>query len=117
MDNDELEDFIQDWHWDKKSHVFAQELGTFILNFIDHLEQSGISENTIRKHISNSWSIGIFVCQYGYHDKFSSEIFEFEDASHLYEFKRKHSDSPNAIASYKATWKKIAKYVKLLENK
>ena len=21
MDNEEVEDFIQDWHWDKKSHI------------------------------------------------------------------------------------------------
>ena len=35
----ELEDFIQDWHWDEKSHKFAQELGTYLFQFIDHLHE------------------------------------------------------------------------------
>jgi hypothetical protein len=117
IDNEELEDFIQDWHWDKKSHKFAQKTGNFLFQFINALEKQGLSERTIRKHTDNCWSIGILECQYGYNDNFSPGIFIFEDASYLYEFKRKHSDSKYAIDSYKATWRKLAKYVKSLGYK
>jgi hypothetical protein len=114
IDNEELEDFIQDWYYDKKSHKFAQQTGIFLFQFIDNLEKQGLSERTIRKHTENCWSIGILECQYGYNDKFSPDIFIDEEASYLYEFKRKHSDSKYAIDSYKATWRKLAKYVKSL---
>ena len=117
IDNEELEDFIQDWHWDKKSHEFAKQTGKFLFRFIDNLEKIGLSERTVRKHTDKCWNIGILVCRYGYHDKFSPEIFVSEEVSHLYEFKRKHSDSRYAVDSYKATWRKIAKYVKSLGYK
>ena len=34
--------------------------------------------------------------------------------SHLYEFKRKVSDSKYAVASYKSTWRKLGRYVRSL---
>jgi len=117
IDNEELEYFIQDWHWDKKSHKFARQTGEFLFQFIDNLEQTALSDRTVRKHTDNCWSIGILECQYAYHDKFSPELFISEEASYLYEFKRKHSDSKYAVNSYKATWRKIAKYVKSLGYK
>ena len=70
IDKEELEDFIQDWHWDKKSHRFARALGTYLFQFLDSLSAQGISERTIRKHWDNCWSIGILECQYGYRKAF-----------------------------------------------
>ena len=61
--------------------------------------------------------IGILECQYGYNANFSPDIFICEEAPYLYEFKRKHSDSKYAIDSYKATWRKLTKYVKTLGKK
>ncbi len=116
IDEEELENFIQDWHYGKQSHKFAQKVGIFLFQFIDSLEEQGLSDRTIRKNTDNCWSIGILECQYGYSKKFSPEIFSDEDASYLYEFKRKHSDSKYAVDSYKATWRKLAKYVKSLEH-
>jgi len=57
--------------------------------------------------------IGKFVCSYGYYDKFSPEIFAGEP-SYLYEFRRRVSDSRYAVASYKATWRKLVRYVRSL---
>ncbi len=111
--NQELENFIQDWYWDEKSHKFAQDLGLYLFKFIAHLEEIGLSERTVRKHRSNCWSIGIFECQYGYKDKFSpTAIFTSPKAGYEYEFKRKMSDSKSAINSYRVTWKKLYKYTK-----
>ena len=117
IDNEELENFIQDWHWDKKSHKFAQQTGKLLFQFIDALGKQGLSERTIRKHADNCWSIGILECQYGYNANFSPDIFICEEAPYLYEFKRKHSDSKYAIDSYKATCRKLTKYVKALGRK
>ena len=54
--------------------------------------------------------LGYLVCNYSYHDSFSPAIF-LGGPSYLYEFKRKVSSSKYAVASYKATWRKLQKYV------
>jgi hypothetical protein len=114
-EDQELEDFIQDWHWDEKSHKFAQELGRYLFQFIDHLAQQGLSEQTVRKHADNCWCFGISECQYGYRDEFSPDaVFNELDAPYENVFRRKVSDSRYAINSYRATWRKLYKYTKSL---
>ncbi len=108
-----LEEFIQDWYWDERSHEFARQMGAFLFQFVDYLETTGLSEATMRKHISNCWCIGKLECDYGYRDTFSPSIF-LGGPSYLYEFKRKMSDSKYAIASYEATWRKLARYIRAL---
>lgn len=109
----ELERYIEDWYWDERSHEFARQVGAFLFQFMDHLETTGLSERVIRKHNSNCWLIGKLECDYGYHDTFSPEIF-IGEPSFLIEFKRKVSDSKYAVDSYKATWRKLARYVRSL---
>lgn len=106
-----LEEYIQDWHWDEPSHEFARQVATFLFEFIDHVGATGLSEPTVRKHNSNCWAIGYLLCHYGYHDTFSPQIFAGEP-SFLSEFKRKFSDSKYAVASYQATWRKLARYTR-----
>ncbi len=89
-------------------------MGEFIFQFINHLKERGLSEGTLRKHRSNCWHIGKFKCDYEDSDSFSPSIFAGEEAEYINEFKRKVSDSANAINSYKATKKKLARYVKSL---
>ncbi|CAK8722074.1 hypothetical protein KKHLCK_11330 [Candidatus Electrothrix laxa] len=111
----EIEDFIQDWHWSKKSHAYARDLCKYLFQFFNELEQQGLSEKTIRKHTDNCWHIGILECQYGYRNKFvPGEVFYSPEADYDYEFKRKVSDSAYAVNSYKSTWRKIYKYTKTL---
>jgi len=111
----ELEDFIQDWHWDEKSHKFAQELGTYLFQFIDHLHEQGLSSKTLREHTKNCWCAGIAECQYGYNDKFvPGDVFYSPDAGYEHVFKRKMSDSQYAVKSYRSTWRKLYKYTKAL---
>jgi hypothetical protein len=107
----EIERYIEDWHWDEKSYAFAWALGVFLFKFMDYLKLSGASESTLSKHESNVWNIGIFTCQYGYHEKFEPGIFKYPPF-HDIEFKRKVSDSQYAIKSYESTCNKLAKYVK-----
>ena len=107
----EIERYIVDWHWDARSHAFAFETGAFLFGYMDYLEESGLSEATIRKHDSNVWNIGILTCQYGYYDAFSPDIFAFPPFCEI-EFKRKMSDTPNALRSYRSTCNKLAKYVR-----
>jgi hypothetical protein len=109
----ELERFIEDWYWDEPSHELARQMGTFLLQFLDYLQTTGLSERTMRKHTNNCWCIGWLVCSYGYHDAFSPKIFG-GGPSHLFEFKRKVSDSKYTVASYRATWRKLARYVRAL---
>ncbi|MBU0704684.1 MAG: hypothetical protein KKC18_12555 [Chloroflexi bacterium] len=111
----ELEEYIEDWHVDEQSHEFARQAGALLFQFMDYLETTGLSEQTVRKHESNCWAIGYLECQYGYHDTFSLDIFSGEP-SYLYEFGLKFSDSKYAVASYKATWRKLARYVRSLEQ-
>jgi hypothetical protein len=106
----ELETYIADWHWDEKSHEFARQMGKFLFQFLDSLDDSSLSEQTIRKHESNCWCIGWLECDYGYHDIFTPAIF-MGGPSYLTEFERKFSDSKYAINSYEATWRKLEKYI------
>ena len=111
-----VEAYIKDWNWDAASHEFALQMGAFLLQFIDHLRSSGLSQETIRKHESNCWLIGAFECDYGYHDAFTPAVFLGGGPAFLYEFKRKVSDSQYAVASYKSTWRKIERYVRNLAD-
>lgn len=106
----ELEEFIWDWYCDEPSHDFARQMGAFLFRFLDHLESTGLSRQTLRKHTSNCWLIGKFEYDYGYHKTFSPKIF-LGGPSFLYEFKRKVSDSKSAVNSYTATWRKLERYV------
>jgi hypothetical protein len=118
MDPEEeaLEEYIEDWHWDEPSHEFARQVGKFLFAFMDHLATTGLSKTTLRKHESNCWAIGLLECQYGYHDTFSPEIFT-GGPSFLYEFKRKFSDSKYAITSYQTTWRKLDRYARSVLEK
>jgi hypothetical protein len=108
----ELEEFIRDWYYDKPSHEFARQLGAFLFQFLDYLESTGLSRQTLRKHSGNCWCIGKFECDYGDHNTFSPAIF-LGGPKYLYEFKRKVSDSKDAVNSYTATWRKLERYVQL----
>lgn len=110
-DNQEIEDFIEDWYWDEKSHKFAQNLCRYLFQFIDHLYEQRLSEKTVQKHLDNCWSIGLLECGYGFRAEFSPvDIFNNPDAHYEIEFKRKMSDSNYAIKSYRSTWRKLYKY-------
>ncbi len=111
----ELEDFIEDWYWDDASREFALQVGQFLFEFLGDLDTKGFSDRTFNKHVSNCWLIGKFTCDYGYHETFSPGIFG-GGPSYLYEFKRKVSDAPSAVKSYQATWRKLARYVRGLED-
>jgi len=106
----ELEYFIEDWHWDKKSHEFARKMGFFMFEFFEYLEDQKLSESTLRKHESNCSLIGKFIADYGYYyDGFTPDILAGKP-DYIREFKRKIWDSKYMIESYKTTWRKLAKY-------
>ena len=108
---EEIEAYIEDWYWNEQSHVFAFELGKYLYDFMEDLEEnSGLSENTIRKHISNCIYAGRLISQYGCHATFSPKVLSFPPY-HEIEFERIYSgDSKYQIQSYKSTCKKIEKY-------
>ena len=112
-ENQKLEAFIQDWHWDEKSHRFAQEFGRYLFQFIDYLCERGLSAKTVRRHKGNCWFIGILECQYGCKDEFSpGAVFGSPTALYEYDFRRKVSDSKYALNSYRSTWRKLQRYTK-----
>jgi hypothetical protein len=103
-DTQEIEDFIEDWYWDEKSHKFAQNLCRYLFQFIDHLYEQRLSKKTAQKHLDNCWSIGLLECGYGFRDEFSpGDLFNAPEADYEIEFKRKMSDSNYAIKSYRST--------------
>jgi hypothetical protein len=114
----EIKEYIKNWYHSPEAPQFIYDLGAFLLDFIDDLYESNLSESTIRKHCSNVEIIGWFECGYGYHDIFSPEIFKYPPFFTL-EFERKVSDSIYAIQSYEATCNKLSKYAakRLSESK
>ena len=108
---EEIEEYIEDWHWDDGSKKIAYDMGKFMFAFMDYLDDQKLSEKTKRIHQDNIGLIGMFESGYGYRDEFSHEDLE-DGPNYLYEFERKVSDSKYAIQSYKATWKKLDKFIK-----
>lgn len=111
----ELEAYIEDWYWNDASHEFSRQMGTFLFQFLDHLEASGLSKQTISKHERNCWCIGWLECRYGDHNAFRPDIF-VGGPLFLTEFKQKVSDTHYAVNSFQATWRKLERYVISLEN-
>jgi hypothetical protein len=110
----EIEEYVDDWHFDEETKVFAFEMGKFLFAFMDFLKEKGLSDRVIRTHGGNIGLIGHFEAGYGFHDEFEPEI--LEDGPHYeYEFKRKVSDSKYAIQSYNSTWRKLDKFIKSKE--
>ena len=111
MTDERLNNFTQDWHWDKESESFAMKLGRFLLEFVDEMKDSGLSRSTVSKYTDVSWCIGILICGYGYHDSFDIQtLFGSPYTNHDYEFRRKYSCSKNDLAYYPRTWRKLHKY-------
>ena len=111
-----LEYFIQDWHWDKKSHEFARKMALFMFGFFEYLKSQKLSESTRRKHESNCQLIGKFVADYGYFDEFQPEI--LTGRPDINQFKRKVWNTEYMVQSYKTTWRKLAKYaISQIEHK
>ena len=107
---DAIEQFIIDWYWDKASQEFAFELADYLFQFLDYLnDEKKVSERTFRKHKNNCWALGILICQYGYHEKFTPQVFAYPPY-HEFEFKRKHLASDYALKSYYSTCNKVEKY-------
>lgn len=46
--NEPLENFIESWYWDEKSHQYAQQLGLFIFDFIDDLSKQNLSKKLFK---------------------------------------------------------------------
>ncbi len=107
----EIEDYVDNWHWDENSKKYAFEMGKFLFSFMDYLDDQNMSERTIRNYRGNIQLIGMFEISYGYNEEFHPENLEGEP-SFIYEFERKVSDSKSAIQSYKSTWRKLDKYIK-----
>jgi hypothetical protein len=114
-EDSELEEFIEGWHFDRKSRKLARDMASFLFQFYDYLLESGLSKATLEKHGDNLWAIGYLGCNYGYHKKFSPKIF-LGGPNHVYEFERKFSDTNYAVKSYEGTYRKLAKYVQSLNE-
>lgn len=108
---EDLEDYIQNWHWDEKSRKFARNMALFMFEFFGYLKSQQLSESTRRKHESNCQLIGKFVADYGYYDDFSAEILTGKP-EYINIFRRKVGDSKYMVESYKTTWRKLAAYAK-----
>lgn len=46
----EIEEYVDDWHWDEDSKKYAFEMGKFLFAFIDYLDDQDLSERTKRNH-------------------------------------------------------------------
>lgn len=108
---EEIEAFVQDWHWDEKSRVYAFEMGKFLFSFMDYLKDKGLSERVLNRHLDNVFFIGVFESGYGHNDTFEPENLA-DGPGYLHVYTRKVSDSEYAIQSWEATWRKLDKYIK-----
>jgi len=113
LEEESLDEFIEEWYHDERSYEFARQMGQFLFQFLDYLETTGLSDQTIEKHEKNCWMIGRLTSEYGHYKTFSPTIF-LGEPKYLAEFQQRVSRTKSALASYKATWRKLEKYVRAL---
>ena len=106
---EKIDDFIKNWYWDENSKPKAFEIGKVCFAFLSFLEER-LSPKTIRIHTENLFWIGIFENQYGLNEAFDIEDLTSADLNMDY-FERKVSDSEYAMKSYKATCRKLEKFI------
>jgi hypothetical protein len=111
VDEKELQDLIKDWYHDERSHVFARQIGAFLLPFMDYLATTERSEKALTTAEGNCWTIGKLTCDFGGFETFTPAIF-LGGPKYQAEFRQKISQSPDALASYRATWRKLESYVR-----
>lgn len=107
----EIEDYVIDWHWDKKSKKYAFDLGKLLFSFIAYIDDSNLSERVKGVHKRNVYLIGMLEAGYSYRDEFNVENLT-DGPFYICEFERKVSDSKYAVQSYKSTWKKLDRFIK-----
>ncbi|PKO23305.1 MAG: hypothetical protein CVU38_04645 [Chloroflexi bacterium HGW-Chloroflexi-1] len=108
---DQLDEFIEEWYEDEKSYAFARKMGTFLFQFLDDLETTGLSEKTLGTHEENCWLIGRLTAEYGGYQTFSPDIF-LGGPKYLEEFQRRVTSAKTALAAYQQTWRRLEKYVR-----
>jgi hypothetical protein len=113
LDYKELDEMIAHWHSDERSRLFARHLGAFLLAFLDSQAAVRASGETLRRYESNCWLIGRLICESGAYQTFSPQIFLGKPA-HAVEFRQKVSNSPQAWASYEATWRKLTDFARAM---
>ena len=106
-----LETFTSGWYWDDASRAYARDMATFIFGFLSEQFALGLSDATLRKHQRNCWYIGLRQCDYAEGDTFSPLVF-LNGPRFTGSFQREVNASASALASYKATWNKLERYVR-----
>jgi hypothetical protein len=107
----ELEEMIEQWYDDDVSHAFARQVGALLLDFMNYLAASGLSEATLRRHEENAWLIGKFTCD-ARSDRLYTPALFLGPPAYLEEFRRKVSASAVALDAYQATWRRLARFVR-----
>ena len=60
----DIEEYADDWHWDKESKKYVFNLVKFIFSFIDFIDSENISERAKKMHKGNIRLIGMFEKDY-----------------------------------------------------
>ena len=112
----DLQDLIRDWRQDERSRVFVRHLGAYLLKFMDFLAISERSEKRLSRREGYTWAIGKLTCEYDSFETFSPSIL-LGGPRYLDEFREKIGATPEALAAYKATWRKLEEYVRAMGYK
>ena len=58
----EIEEYIEDWHWDFESKRHAFEMGKFLFSFMNYLVGQKLSKKTKKNHIDNVYCQKPYLC-------------------------------------------------------
>jgi hypothetical protein len=113
-------DWVDDW---RKSFHIDKKVANIIVNamarYLMHLRSEGTSPRALSGVYSDLEAAGMLVIMYDYpKGKKEAEILDlFYDPPRTTQFKRKFSDSPNAIARYERNLKGFARFLEISEGK
>jgi hypothetical protein len=111
-----LRDWVDEWH---QSYDIDKSVANIIVaamaRYLLHLRSEGKSQRTLSGVYSDLQAAGMLVMMYDYpRGKKKADILDlFSDPPWTIEFRRKFSDSHNAIARYDRNLKGFARYLKV----
>ncbi len=115
-----LSDWVDEW---RQSYDIDKDVANIIVDamarYLLHLRSEGKSQRTLSGVYSDLEAAGMLVIIYDYpKGKKKAEILDlFSDPPWTIEFRRKFSDSPNAIARYERNLKGFARFLKTSGSK
>jgi len=111
MSDQEIEEMITDWYWDEESHAFAHQIGALLLDFLNYVEATRVTKQSLRKYETGCWLIGKLTCKCRGDKPFTPDMF-LGGPHYLDELRQEVGNSSSIVSAYQTTWRKLERFLR-----